>query len=284
MSNDEEVFRRLGRNVRAFLEGVGIGGGGGAGGDPSGRASLQPEQTPFPGADIDGFLSHFIFSVRFDEGPLKGKPIHLTLPVAIQTVARSQPFIYRGPSHRVDVPLPKSSTLSPTIREEDFPQRPPGFFEVGKETVWLQILNLDARGDTSVGPVRIILGETLKREYPDLFQPSLGVVQSLGSSGFPARLFFDPTAIMETKAGNFRAVHGVLAYGRIDAFPPVGIPVQTTEIIPLHSVEEIRRAAKANTNPAPVATVLGLVHAIDAGLHLSGEEAFNLVEYGTTHT
>lgn len=278
MTRDDEVFRRFGGNLRAFLEGLGSVGIGGA---RSHRPMLS--ENPFPPAGIDGFLSYFILTLRFDTGPLKGKPITLSLPNAIQSVARSQPFIYNGPPQEVHVPLPSGSTLSPTIRDQDFLQRPPEFFQLGKESVWLQILNLDARGDTPVGPVRIILGETLKREYPDLFQPSLGVVQSLGDTGFPARLFFDPTAIMETQAGNFRAVHGVLAYANITAFPPVGSAVQTTDIIPLHSVEALRKAAQSKT-PRDVAadgSVLGLSHPITTALNVSGAEAFNLVEQST---
>ena len=230
--------------------------------------------SPFPDAGIDAFLSHFVFTARFESGPLKGKPINITLPVAIQTVSRSKPFIYRGKDDRVEIPLPKGCTLSNRITEADFPQRPAPFFEAGKQVVWLQILNLDAHGNTSIGPIRIILGETLKREYPDLFQPSLGVAQALDGSGFPARLFFDPCAIVETQAGAFRAVHGVLAYGRIDEFPPVGSAVQTTDIIPLHSVDDLRKSADAK----PTAQVLGLAHPIDAKLHVGDQEAFGLVE------
>ena len=275
MANDQEVFRRLGRNLRAFLEGMG------ERGDGAATPTLDAGK-PFPAAGVDAFLSHFVFSVQFDDGPLKGQPINLTLPTAIQTVARSNPFVYRGSSQEVEIPLPAGSNLQSTVREADFPQRPQGFFDVGKEAVWLQILNLDARGETAVGPIRIILGETLKREYPDLFQPSLGVAQSLGESGFPARLFFDPSAVLESRAGTFRAVHGVLAYGRIDAFPPVGISVQTTDVIPLHSVQELRAAARENRSPTQAATVLGLVHPIDAELHVKGDDAFKLVERGIT--
>jgi len=36
--------------------------------------------------------------------------------------------------------------------------------------MFLQIMNLDARGDTPYGPMRCILGETFKREYPDIFK------------------------------------------------------------------------------------------------------------------
>lgn len=276
MGSDDGAFRQFGGQLRAFLDGLG-----------AGSSGCQPQQPllpehPFPPAGIDGFLSYFVFSLRFDTGPLKGQVINLTLPNAIQTVARSEPFIYRGPPQEVQVPLPQGCTLSPTIRDQDFLQRPPEFFQVGKEAVWLQILDLDARGDTSVGPIRIILGETLKREFPDLFQPSLGVAQSLGVSGFPARLFFDPTAIMQTQAGNFRAVHGVLAYGRIEAFPPVGSSVQTTDIIPLHSVEALRRAALTSTAAVSDGSVLGLSHPITAALNVSGDEAFSIVQQRTT--
>jgi hypothetical protein len=253
-----------------------------SGSDPS-SAAAAGAANPFPDAGIDGFLSHFVFTIQL--GTAHAKPVHITLPVATQTVARSKPFIYHG-GETVEVPLPPGCTLSNRISDSEFPQRPSPYFQPGKEVVWLQILNLDARGDTALGPVRIILGETLKREYPDLFQPSLGVAQSLGRSGFPARLFFDPCAIVETKAGNFRAVHGVLAYSKIEEFPPVGSAVQTTDIIPLHTVEELRKAAAtpnaAAAAPAPSAQVLALSHPIDATLRTSGAQAFALVEQSST--
>jgi len=262
----EDDFRLLGSNLRAFVEGI-------AGSE---RHELGGSATPFPDAGIDAFLSHFVFTIQL--GAPKSHPIHVTLPVALQTVARSKPFIYRGAGEAVTIPLPTGCTLSSEITEKDFPQKPSPYFEPGKEVVWLQIINLDARGDTPLGPMRIILGETLKREYPDLFQPSLGVVQSLGRSGFPARLFFDPCAIVESKAGTFRAVHGVLAYGKITEFPPVGSAVQTTEIIPLHTVEALRAKSSAAA-PLATASVLGLAHPIDAALRVSGDEAFKTVEH-----
>src|SRR5262249_37191318 len=156
---------------------------------------------------------HFIIMIEFFEGPKAGQIVPITTPVAIQTVSRSSPFIYKGTSenHTVSIPLPHGSTLSNTISESDFLVRPNGFFQRGSEVVWMQILNLDARAeDTPIGPVRIILGETLKKVHPDLFQPSLGVAESLGRTGFPARLFFNPIAIIETEFGAFRAVHGTL--------------------------------------------------------------------------
>ncbi len=235
-------------------------------------------ESPFPKADTDVFLSSFIFSARFNEGPLQGMPINLTLPVAIQTVARSNPFIYQGAGQQVEVPLPRRSTLKPVLTEADFPQLPEPYFQPGKEVIWMQIIDLDARGDTPIGPVRIIIGETLKREYPDLFLPSLGVAQSLGDSGFPARLFFDPTGVLETQAGAWRAVHGVLSYGRIDRFPPVGVNVQTSDVIPLHSTDQLRRAAATGGEAPASGVVLGLTHTINTELHIRGDEAFDLVE------
>lgn len=282
-----DQFWNLGRSLRAFVDGVAASGesaGAVSSGGSVSASAASGAGTPFPDAGIDGFLSHFVFTIQL-ETP-KSQPVHITLPVATQTVARSRPFTFHGPGDTAEVPLPPGCTLSNTIAYQDFPQRPTPFFESGKQVVWLQILNLDARGDTPLGPIRIILGETLKREYPDLFQPSLGVAQSLGRSGFPARLFFDPCAIVETKAGNFRAVHGVLAYGRIDEFPPVGSAVQTTDVIPLHTVEQLRQAAgkglAATATVAPAAQVLGLSHPIDASLRVSGTQAFGFVEQSTT--
>jgi hypothetical protein len=52
--------------------------------------------------------------------------------------------------------------------------------------------------------VRVVLGETLKSKYEDLFVPSLGLAQSLGKTGFPARFFFSPVGVFETPFGAFR--------------------------------------------------------------------------------
>jgi hypothetical protein len=264
----EEEFRTLGKILRAFLEGV------------LGEEAARVKADPFPAAGIDAFTSHFDFTVRFGEGPFANQPVSVTMPSAIQTVARSEPFTYRGSGagHKVETPLPNGCTLSPTITEADFVERPDEFFVEGKEVVWMQILNLDARGETPFGTVRIILGETLKREYPDLFQPSLGVAQSVGKSGFPASLFFDPTAVMETPLGAFRAVHGILAYGRVQEFPPVGTPVTIRKLIPLHEVEALRAVNGIEARAAVAAEVIALAHPIDSQVQLSPEEAFGLVE------
>ena len=234
----------------------------------------------YPGAGVDGFLSHFIISIEFLQGPQKGRIVTMRMPPATQTVARSAPFIYEGPSfgHQVSVPLPDNCTLSGTIRESDFLHRPTDYFAPGQETVWMQILNLDATADSELGPIRIILGETLKREYPDIFRPSLGVAQSLGKSGFPAKLFFNPYAIIETKFGAFRAIHGTLSYGRITGFPPVGTPVSICECIPLEEVEDVRTAMKQGGDCRPIARIIALAHPIDTPMQTSGQDAFNSIE------
>ena len=237
--------------------------------------------APFPPAGVDGFLSHFIIQIQFLKGEMAGKVIALTMPPATQTVSRSDPFIYRGPeaSHRVFIPLPKGCSLANSVSESDFLHRPSEFFVKGQETVWMQILNLDSRMETEWGPIRIILGETLKREYPDVFQPSLGISQALGSRGFPSRLFFNPYAIIETPFGAFRAIHGTLSYGRVTGFPPVGTPVSICECIPMEDVHEVRnaRAMKAG-HVEPFARIIALAHPIDTPMHISGDEAFNLIE------
>jgi len=238
--------------------------------------------APFPETGVDGFLSHFIIMIEFLKGPVAGKIVSLEMPTAVQTVTRSAPFIYDGSAarHVVDVPLPKGCTLSSRISEADFLNRPDEFFQTDRQTVWMQILNLDARAQhPTLGTVRIILGETLKREYPDLFRPSLGIAQSLGSSRFPARLYFNPYAIIQTAFGAFRAIHGTLSYGRVVAFPPVGTPVSIGECIPLESVEEVRKAGNpAKVTGNPVARIIALAHPIDVAMQLPGDDAFNVVE------
>src|SRR6266446_4045036 len=125
---------------------------------------------PFPHAGIDGFLSHFIIMIRFRTGPTAGRTVTFTSPPAVQVVSRSEPFIYQSPhaDHAIKLPLPPGCTLSndrtdphwTTVREADFLNRRPTspdfaaaqqFFQMGKETVWMQILDLDARMDTEIG-------------------------------------------------------------------------------------------------------------------------------------
>ena len=241
---------------------------------------------PFPDAMVAGYLSHFIMAFEFLAGDMKGRMLSITSPPAAQTVSWGQPFIYRGATanHQVTFPLPSNCTLPSSITEQDFQSRPAEFFEEGKETVWLQILNLDAHMNSDLGPIRIILGETVKREYPEIFQPSLGVAQSLGKSGFPARLFFNPIAIVETPFGAFRATHGTLSYGRINGFPPIGTPVTINDMVPLEDVAEVRKLAKRgkldDIVPLPTARIVALSHPIDVGFQMSGDEAFNAVELG----
>ncbi|MBU8900195.1 hypothetical protein DRW03_30975 [Corallococcus sp. H22C18031201] len=238
--------------------------------------------SPFPAMGVDGFLSHFIIQIQFLKGEMAGRVISLAMPPATQTVSRGAPFIYKGPqaNHQVMLELPANCTLANSICESDFIAHPAEYFTPGQETVWMQILNLDSRMETEWGPMRIILGETLKREYPDLFRPSLGIAQSLGAKGFPARLFFNPYAIVETPFGAFRAIHGTLAYGRVTAFPPVGTPVSICECIPLEEVGDVRNAKSRTAGKVePFARIISLSHPIDTPMQLTGGESFNLIEH-----
>ena len=236
---------------------------------------------PFPNADLDGFLSHFVIMVEFLRGPQAGQYATITMPVAIQTVSRSSPFIYQGTqaNHSVSILLPGRSKLPTTISESDFFIRPSTFFEPGKEVVWMQIVDLDARARTEVGEIRVILGETVLREYPDFFRPSLGAAESLGRRGFPAKLFFNPVAILETEFGVFRATHGVLTYGRITQFPPIGASVSISESIPMEPLEQIieRRAGKRHRIDPPV-RIIALAHPIDVPMQISGYESVGAIQ------
>lgn len=247
--------------------------------------SKDPDKKPgkdhLPPAGIDGFLSHFVFTVRVERGEHAGEVFSYTWPAAIQTVARSEPFIYRdGQNHEVEFPLPEESKLPRKASESDFLTVPPGFFEDGKETIFLQILNLDARGTTEYGPMRCILGETFQREYPDIFQPSFGAAQSLGRSGLPGKLFFVPNGIFETPFGALHTRPKALLGARIESVPPIGSNPELLSAIPLDSVEELRERSVRNLaeGEPSAATLLALAHPIDAELHESGVELFRTVE------
>jgi hypothetical protein len=241
-------------------------------------SNAEHDIKSFPGAGIDGFLSHFVLAIQINKGDKAGQVFSITLPVAIQTVARSTPFVYkgRGAKHKVEFPLPPNSQLSRVVSEEDFPTVPPNFFEEGKETIFLQILNLDARGDTPIGKIRCILGETFKREYPDVFSPSFGAAQSLAGKGLPGKLFFAPTGVFETPFGNLkvRPQKNLLA-AHINSIPPVGGSPTLLNPIHLDSVTELR-ANKTALPAAPAATLVALAHPIDALVH--GENVYDQVE------
>lgn len=254
---------------------------------------------PFPHAGIDGFLSHFVIMIRFRSGPIAGRTVTVTSPPAVQVVTRSEPFIYGGPhaNHEIKLPLPPGCTMSngsdpnwTTVREADFLNRRPSssdfesaqkFFIPGKETIWMQILDLDARMDSEIGPIRIVIGQTLLENYhdagdPELLMPSLGAAQALREGGgFPAALFFNPIAVIETPFGAFKAIHGTLSYGRVTAFPPVGTPVSISAMVPLPAVN--RPGAPAALPAEPIGEIIALSHPIDVGLQLTGSEAFKVV-------
>lgn len=235
----------------------------------------------FPPAGIDGFLSHFVFTVRINKGDLAGQVLSYTWPAAIQTVVRSSPFIYQGTreNHRVEFDMPSGADLPAALTEEEFIAVPPGFFERGKETIFLQILNLDARGVTEYGNMRCILGATFKREYPDIFQASFGAAQSLGRRGCPAKLFFNPNGVFETPMGNLHTRPKALLGSRIEQVPPVGSSPEMLGPIPLDSVDDLRaNGPGAVPSDPPAATLLALAHPIDAKIQGDESGLFDLVE------
>ena len=274
MSDSE--FRNLGRSLRELLEGF-------IEGEGKEVSRAGPEAAQFPAAGIDAFLSHFVFTIRVNKGEQKGRLISYTWPAAIQSVARSDPFIYQGRqvNHAVKFPLPGASKLPAQASEQDFLTVPPGFFDEGKETIFLQILNLDAWGDTPYGRLRCILGETFHREYPDIFQPSFGAAQSLAGKGLPGKLFFVPNGIFETPFGALHTRPKALLGSHITSVPPIGSSPSLLQPIPLDSVEELRAAAKSGVRAEslePAATLIALAHPIDALIFESGEQAFETVE------
>ncbi|MBJ7402113.1 MAG: hypothetical protein JHD07_01925 [Bradyrhizobium sp.] len=249
--------------------------------------SKKVPAKPFPRSALGGYMSHFRIVIELKTPP-KDTLVSIVSPLAGQTVSWSDPFIYRGRDyqHKALIEVPSGVDLPGAIYEADFRDRPEEFFEVGKETVWLQILNLDARINTKLGDIRIILGATLKDEYPDLFKPSFGIAQSLGKDGFPARLYFNPYAVIETPVGAFRAIHGTLVYGHVTDFPPIGTPVSIADCIPLEPVDQIRSLMARGKSLdeitpdmlTPAGRIVALSHPIDMKIQLKGEEAYRFVE------
>jgi len=236
----------------------------------------ERDTAPFPSAGVDGFLSHFVLAVQFyenpgDKGGRSGALVHLSLPSAVQTVARSAPFHYQPTlhDHGVELALPARAQLPARVRRSDFQVSPPGFFEGGRESVWLQIVNLDARAETALGPIRIILGETFRQEYEDVFEPSFGAAESIHGKGFPARLFFSPNAVIETPLGALKTRPKALVGASIDAFPPVGSYPSLQHTVALDRVDDLREANAAGRpldTLKPIAAIRALAHPIDAVL------------------
>lgn len=272
----------LGRTLRDLLSGF-------AGEQRKADIAAPSEQKQeFPQAGIDAFLSHFVFTFRINKGNRAGELFSYTWPAAIQSVARTDPFFFNENAVRrpINFPLPKESQLPRSASLQDFLTVPPKFFDEGKETIFLQILNLDARGETPYGPMRCILGETFKREYPDIFQPSYGAAQSLAGRGLPGKLFFVPNGIFETPFGPLHTRPKALLGSHITSVPPIGSSPSLLQPIPLDSVDELRAFAKegrsldarALEELEPAATLVALAHPIDALLFEAGDAAFSSVE------
>lgn len=284
MTGSEGAWAEAGRGVGEFLRGLLAGGrpaGSGSGADPTSGAVEAGSEGAFPRAGVDVFLSHFVITLRLDAGDRAGELVTLTLPSALQTVARSEPFVYDPAERRqASLQLPRACTLRDSIAEEDFQVRPKGFFRTGVETVWLQILNLDARAETPEGPIRIILGETFKREYEDLFEPSFGAAQALGGKGFPAQLFFSPNAIIETPFGILKTRAKALVGSKISDFPPVGSHPSLTHAVELDAIQALRAQGTTADREQlqAAASIVGLSHPIDAIVFDAGDPAFEAVE------
>jgi hypothetical protein len=278
MAGGNTPWFEWGRGAGDFIRGLqasGVAPGGPA--EPAEGAAKG--EGAFPEAGVDIFLSHFVIALRLEAGDRAGDLITLSLPAAVQTVARTQPFVHdpAGRERRA-LALPEGATLPDAVREEDFQVRPKGFFRAGAETVLLQILNLDARAETPYGPVRIILGETFKREYEDLFEPSFGAAQALGARGFPAQLFFSPNAIIESPFGTVKTRPKALVGARISEFPPVGSHPSLVEPVPLDTVEALRAGRDGAAQLQAAASIVGLSHPIDAVIFEAGDPAFRAVE------
>ncbi|MFP5271588.1 hypothetical protein [Coleofasciculus sp.] len=187
----------------------------------------------FPGIGDDNFESIFDAELEILVGPLAGTKFQVNnLLDPSQVVARSSPFVDGGIG--VDdigyFDLSPDSGLPTQIKDSDFPAIPDGFNGTFQETIHLQITSLNAVSPD--GQFRLLAGKPLQDEFPEFFQPSLGMVVSDGSTGFPARSFFVPYTLIATPFGNLIANHKqyanpIIADKPLTQLPPIGITYET---------------------------------------------------------
>ena len=220
----------------------------------------KTELSPFPAQGVDVFQSVFDAEVEITAGPHAGK--HLKLEQLVdraQAVARSRPILGGASKNaRITFALPAGQALPASIQTSDFPMVPEAFRDTAnRETIYLQITSLDAK--SADGAYRIIAGEPLKKEFPKLFKPALGMVVSDVGRGFPARSFFVPYALIITPFGNLVSNEKgfavpIFAQQPITHLPPYGATYADKGDEPLLSAD--------NLNAGPVAKLRALSHKV----------------------
>lgn len=228
---------------------------------------VEAHGQPFPPGGIDQFTSIFNADIEVLAGPLAGQTFRLTdVTDTAQTVVRSDPFFDGGPG--VDdmsvfpvMPVGASPELPSQMRDSDLPVIPDDFNEKFAETVHLQMTSLNAV--SADGQFRILAGQAILDQLPDVeFKPSYGIAYSVGDSGFPARSFFIPYAVVVTPFGNLVVNHTgyervIWAEVPIEAFPQQGGSWTDDGPALLLSADDL--------DGPPVAQLTNLVHTVLGG-------------------
>jgi len=179
-------------------------------------------------------------------------------------------FLHRASAVRLPATTRSSDDAEDILHRRDFGDLPASLFIPGREAVWLELVDLDARSTVDGGPWRLLLGASLRAEHPDLHERALGVLQSLTGSGFPARLALTIPAVLVAPGGTFKfgldsfvtaTINGISDAAAFDLVRRVG----------LFRIEDLRRQREGVREPSGQLTSL---HLGQADGSLDGYQAY----------
>lgn len=185
-----------------------------------------------------------------------GQRLRFVFPSCLATVRRSDPFLFQTGA-AVHFPPRRNDGSEEAVRSDDFGNMPAGSFVAGTETVWLELVDLDARGTVEGDAGRLLAGETLLAEHPDLHERALGVLRSSLGAGFPARLVFALQAMIVSPRGTFKLGPDSFVTAEVAGLSRAD-NLRLASYADLFQVEEIRRYRGGGCQPAGQLTSLEL--------------------------
>lgn len=213
--------------------------------DPPAPGAAVERTEPFPRGGTDLLLLNVSGVMRTG-----GQRQRLAFASCLATVRRSDPFLFRNDATVAFPPqIRQPDDGDEILRRDDLGNIPGGLFIAGRETIWLELLDLDARGLVDGSPGRLVLGETLRREHPDLHERALGVLQSSLGAGFPARCALALPAVLITPRGTFKLGPDSFATAEVSGLADAA-GFRLTGRVDLFRVEELRRNRDGACEPS----------------------------------
>ncbi|MGK7942049.1 MAG: hypothetical protein AB4062_18220 [Crocosphaera sp.] len=130
-----------------------------------------------PMGGIDMIPGFFNLEVEFIAGPNQGQTYSVPNMFDPEYLfSRGDPFIDGGLT--VDdmsvLPIPSGFDVPSIVKDSDISSIPDGFNGTQLESLHHQMLSLNAQ--SADGLFRLVAGQTLKNEFPSIFEPSLGLI------------------------------------------------------------------------------------------------------------